>query len=138
MTGPPDRRENLEIRATGLLGERDGRHYCLYDETSLTGMEGTKTTLKWDAASFTIIRRGTFEVRQEFRERQPYECIYRTPYLTLPLRVVPETVRVAGEGLTWHIHIGYALEVSGSDEGDVSLDIEIEEDTESGHQEGTG
>ena len=57
--GCDEERVNLETAAT--LYERGGKYYIAYEESELTGLEGTKTTVKLvvpsgqPASSFTCI-----------------------------------------------------------------------------------
>ena len=65
VSGLPGSRDNLETVSYGQLAERGGKYYVLYEETKATGMEGTKTTIKWDEESVVVIRNGTYSHRQE-------------------------------------------------------------------------
>ena len=56
--GCDEERVNLETAAT--LYERGGKYYIAYEESELTGLEGTKTTVKLDGKTVTLIRTGTF------------------------------------------------------------------------------
>lgn len=42
------------------LYERGGKYYIAYEESELTGLEGTRTTVKLDGKSVSLIRTGTF------------------------------------------------------------------------------
>ena len=52
--GCDEERVNLETAAT--LYERGGKYYIAYEESELTGLEGTKTTVKLDGKTVTLIR----------------------------------------------------------------------------------
>ena len=54
--GCDEERVNLETAAT--LYERGGKYYIAYEESELTGLEGTKTTVKLDGKTVTLIRTG--------------------------------------------------------------------------------
>ena len=49
--GCDEERVNLETAAT--LYERGGKYYIAYEESELTGLEGTKTTVKLDGKTVT-------------------------------------------------------------------------------------
>ena len=64
--GCDEERVNLETAAT--LYERGGKYYIAYEESELTGLEGTKTTVKLDGKTVTLIRTGTFPSHMLFSE----------------------------------------------------------------------
>ena len=40
--------ENIDLQTAATLYERGGKYYIAYEESELTGLEGTKTTVKLD------------------------------------------------------------------------------------------
>ena len=50
----------------GQMTERDEKFYVVYEETAATGLEGTKTTIKWDMERVVILRHGKLEHRTIF------------------------------------------------------------------------
>ena len=66
FAGCDEERVNLETAAT--LYERGGKYYIAYEESELTGLEGTKTTVKLDGKTVTLIRTGTFPSHMLFSE----------------------------------------------------------------------
>ena len=46
--------------AFGKMTEKGGVTYVRYEESKLTGMDKTTTTLKWSEQALTIIRHGRF------------------------------------------------------------------------------
>lgn len=52
--------ENIDLQTAATLYERGGKYYIAYEESELTGLEGTKTTVKLDGKTVALIRTGTF------------------------------------------------------------------------------
>ena len=125
--------DKITIVAYGKMAKRFDKYYAVYEETSLTGMEGTKTTIKWDENSVTILRTGTYNNRQEYIVGYPCESVYATPYLTIPIKSTTTVVEVKKHQEIWNLHVEYELEVGQETNGSVVLDIEIEEDASSEH-----
>ena len=75
--GCDEERVNLETAAT--LYERGGKYYIAYEESELTGLEGTKTTVKLDGKTVTLIRTGTFPSHMLFSEDERHVGLYQTP-----------------------------------------------------------
>ncbi|MEA5091681.1 hypothetical protein SDC9_40079 [bioreactor metagenome] len=125
--------DKITVVAYGKMAKRVDKYYAVYEETSLTGMEGTKTTIKWDEHSVTILRTGTYNNRQEYIVGYPCESVYTTPYLTIPIKSTTNVVEIKKNRKMWNLHVEYELEVGQEANGSVILDIEIEEDVSSEH-----
>jgi uncharacterized beta-barrel protein YwiB (DUF1934 family) len=133
FSGQPTSRDKITVVAYGKMAQRAGKYYAVYEETSLTGMEGTKTTIKWDKDSVTILRTGTYNNRQEYRIGCPCESVYTTPYLTIPIKSTAKIVDVKKRNENWSLYVEYEIEVGHETNGSVTLDIIIEEDVSSEH-----
>lgn len=131
MSGPTD--GHYEFVSYGELQEKNGICYVRYEESKATGMEGTKTTMKWNEETLTIIRHGTYEHRQEHREGLLSQSVYTTPYFSMPL--VTETKVYSAKKMAhgWQLNVEYDLTLGENDQGKVILDIRIEEEEVSGH-----
>ena len=125
--------DKITVVAYGKMAKRFDKYYAVYEETSLTGMEGTKTTIKWDENSVTIVRTGTYNNRQEYIVGYPCESVYATPYLTIPIKSTTTVVEVKKHQEIWNLHVEYELEVGQENNGSIILDIVIEEDASSEH-----
>ena len=126
-----DKSDRLTVVAYGQMALRDGKNYVLYEETSLTGMEGTRTTIKWDEHSVLVLRKGTYSSRQEYRSGCSCEGVYTTPYLAVTIKSTTKVVKVEKSNKIWYLHIEYDMEIAQVANGNVILDIEIEEDVSS-------
>lgn len=136
--GIDEKCEPLEQISYGQIALRAGKYYVIFDESKLSGMEGTKTTLKWDEDSLTVIRHGTFQHRQEYRVGCVCESIYKTPYMEIPIQATTREIAIDGQNSTWQLHVEYDLVVGGEDNGIVILDILIEEDSSREYQDSAG
>ncbi len=132
-SGEINKRDKFTVVVYGQMAERSGKNYVLYDETVLTGMEGTKTTIKWDEKSLLVLRTGTYDNRQEYRQGCSYESVYTTPYLVVPIKATTNKVSVKKTNGVWRLHVEYDMEIAQADNGSVILDIKIEEDVSSEH-----
>lgn len=130
--------ENIETTAYGRLAEKNNKFYVFYEEDAASGLAGTKTTLKWDHERVIILRSGTVDCRQEFAAGLVCESLYRTPYLTLPMRLTTEYLYVYCRDRVWHIELEYALELDGQAHSRLKLKIEIEEDVKREYEGSTG
>ena len=60
-------------------------YYAVYEETEISGMKGTTTTLKIDEENFTLIRTGTTNTEMKFKKYARDLTLYNTPHGALDL-----------------------------------------------------
>ncbi len=85
----------MEMRTTGTLTEKDGRVELSYDETELTGMEGSTTTLSFSLDQpqmLTMLRYGAVSTALVFEEGKRHICAYETKYMPFEICVHTRTV----------------------------------------------
>ena len=51
-----------EQKYTGMMTEKGGKYYVIYKEDEQSGLDNTKTTLKWDDEHVIVMRSGSFDV----------------------------------------------------------------------------
>ena len=74
----------IELVTEGRLA-RDGESYTLsYQESELTGLEGTLTTIQVDGEQVTLMRVGEFNSQLVFQEGRRHLSMYNTPYGACP------------------------------------------------------
>lgn len=117
----------------GRMAEKNGINYVFYEESEVTGLEGTKTTIKWNDERIIILRSGTLDHRQEFCQGLVDKSLYQTPYLKIPLETATKYLYTGFRKGVWNLEIEYSLSHSGQPYGDMKILIEIEEDTKGGH-----
>ena len=69
----------VELVTAGRLA-RDGTGYTLsYQESELTGLDGTLTTIQVDGEQVTLMRVGEFNSQLVFQEGRRHLSVYNTP-----------------------------------------------------------
>lgn len=71
----PDR---IDLITAGRLYRRGGKYFVSYEESELTGMEGTRTTLKLEGRQVTLTRTGTYPSHMLFSEHKSHVGLYQT------------------------------------------------------------
>lgn len=127
------RQQPSEQICFGRMAEKNGTNYVFYEESEVTGLEGTKTTIKWNDERIIILRSGTLDHRQEFCQGLVDKSLYQTPYLKIPLETATKYLYTGFRKGVWNLEIEYLLSHSGQPYGDMKILIEIEEDTKGGH-----
>ena len=103
--GGPD---EMELVTAGVLNqEGEGRYTISYEESELTGLEGTTTVVRVDGPRVTLLREGSINSQMVFEEGQRHLSMYETPYGSILTRRMRSTLGEAGGDL----EIDYAIEI---------------------------
>lgn len=101
-----------ELVTEGVLSNRGGEGYTLsYQETELTGLEGTLTTFQIEEGRVTLLREGQVNSQMVFEEGRRHLSMYDTPYGALSIGVNTRRMKVHLSEDGGEIEINYALEV---------------------------
>ena len=69
-----------ELMTEGTLTLREGNLYLAYQESELTGMEGTTTTFAVEGPGVTRMRSGSVNSQMVFEEGKQHTSLYETPF----------------------------------------------------------
>ncbi len=130
---PGGKPQRSEQNYKGMMTEKNGKFYAIYHEDAQSGLEGTKTTVKWDEESVLLLRSGAVEHRQEFRQDYIDLSTYNTPYLKINLKTVTTYVYNYLQSGVWHLQMNYTLYHEDAPYGQMKIIMDIEEDTQSGN-----
>ena len=84
--GGPD---EMELVTAGVLNqEGEGRYTISYEESELTGLEGTTTVVRVDGPRVTLLREGSINSQMVFEEGQRHLSMYETPYGSLSVGIL--------------------------------------------------
>ena len=119
--------DTLELVTAGRL-EREGNSYTLsYQESELTGLEGTLTTLQVEPERVTLMRVGEYNSQMVFQEGRRHMSMYSTPYGAMAIGVNTRRLLAALTDQGGDIEIDYAIEIDHSVAGRNSFQISVRE-----------
>ena len=119
--------EIIEVVTPGKLHITSNGYRVEYDETKLSGMEGTKTTMIIKDKYFKLIRVGTTETNMEFEINKESISLYKTPFGVMSIAVNTKEVEIEVDENGGKVHIVYTLNVEGQQmiETDLSVFIKV-------------
>ena len=82
-----DEEDLIGVVTPGEFYETEDGFRVEYEETKLSGMEGTKTIIIIRENSFDLIREGTTETKMEFKDRQKTVSLYKTPDVVMERKI---------------------------------------------------
>lgn len=105
-----------------------------YQESELTGMEGTLTTFQVEKSGrVTLLRMGEFNSQMVFEEGRRHLSLYQTPYGDLSIGVLANKVRNTLGMSGGDLEIDYAIEIDHALAGQSLFRIHVREDRRSEH-----
>ena len=73
-------KDSIELVTRGSLGRKAGLLTLSYEESELTGLEGTLTTIQVEPERVTMMRTGQVNTQMVFQEGRRHLAMYNTPY----------------------------------------------------------
>lgn len=118
----------LELVAVGRRYNKNGVEYIIYDETEISGLEGTTTLLKIYPAHIVLVRMGSVEQKQEFRPGHTSPGTYITPYGKFEMMIETSHLEVTLSKTDGEINIQYEVEIDGQWQSSNTLSIFVREE----------
>lgn len=117
----------LDLITEGRYYKMDGAYYITYNESEVTGMEGTTTTLKVSDGVVTLIRFGAVNSQFIFEQGQKHVSHYDTSYGAFTIGVFANEVNVNVDDSGGEIWVDYEIEIDNSVTGENDFHMHIRE-----------
>ena len=116
----------IRLTTEGNLYRRASAWYVVYEESSATGMEGTRTTMQVsDDGSVVLTRTGSHEMRLTFLAGSRHITRMNTPYGDLDVAVYTSLVQSEIDEQGGYIQLGYTIDFNNRDQLNTRLDVKI-------------
>jgi uncharacterized beta-barrel protein YwiB (DUF1934 family) len=116
----------IRLTTEGSLYRRASAWYVVYEESSATGMEGTRTTMEVsDDGSVVLTRTGSHEMRLTFLAGSRHITRMNTPYGDLDVAVYTSLVQSEIDDKGGYIQLGYTIDFNNRDQLNTRLDVKI-------------
>lgn len=117
--------DHIDLVTRGRLYRKKGKYFISYDESELTGLQGSRTTLKLDGPNVTMTRTGTFPTQMLFSEHQRHVGLYQTEAGAMTISTHTSHVRnTIGEN-GGNLEIDYSLEVDSNFAGENRFEMAV-------------
>ena len=117
----------IELVTEGRL-EREGGSYTLsYQESELTGLDGTLTTFQIEPERVTLLRVGEYNSQMVFEEGRRHMAMYNTPYGAMTVGVNTRHLLAELDDQGGDIEIDYAIEIDHAIAGRNIFQIKVKE-----------
>ncbi|PKK40445.1 hypothetical protein ABB02_00304 [Clostridiaceae bacterium JG1575] len=123
----PGEDQFIELTTKGEMSPLGEELVIRYEESELTGMENTTTTITITMAPQKVIieRSGSFATQLEFVPHADLPCLYHTPYGTLQMVTQTKAIDFTREGLLWNLKLRYAMVIEGDPQSETRMEIDV-------------
>lgn len=125
--------DSIELITAGRWYDKNGVRYIIYEDTEISGMEGTKTMLKLQGERVVLVRTGKVEHRQEFCLGEKSVSPYLTPYGTMEMGIDTRQLKVVLAEAGGSLYIEYDLEINGQWQSTNTLSVKVREESKRGY-----
>lgn len=117
--------ELIEVISPGTFEKIEDEFVARYEETEISGMAGTKTTLKIGNDYVVLEREGSTTTNMRFDKNKPSISLYDTPYGVLELSIQTKGLDIKIDELGGKVEISYDMVVAGQEPLNTNLTLEI-------------
>ena len=108
--------EHSEMTVVGRYHDDGIRVAISYDESELSGMEGSRATVSYqknEPGVITMLRTGSVKTALLFEKGRCHECVYQTPIAPFDVCVQTDDVKNSLEGVGV-LYLDYTVELKGA------------------------
>ena len=121
--------DTMELVTEGKLAVQDGALRLSYEESELTGMEGTTTVFQVEPEKVTLLRLGSVQSEMVFEEGRRHMSLYSTPYGNMEIGVRARHLNSTLELTGGRLEIDYDIEINHMLAGQSLFRIDVRENT---------
>ena len=119
--------DTIELVTEGRLPRDEGGYTLSYQESELTGLEGTLTTIQVEGEQVTLMRVGEVNSQMVFQEGRRHLSMYNTPYGAMAIGVNTRHLLAELDDQGGDIEIDYAIEIDHAIAGRNIFQIKVKE-----------
>ena len=121
--------DEMELVTAGrLVRNEQGGFTVSYQESELTGLEGTTTVVRINGSRVTLLREGTVNSQMVFEEGRKHLSMYETPYGSLSVGINTRRMRSTVGETGGDLEIDYAIEIDNLLAGQNFFRMTVRED----------
>ena len=108
--------DSMEFYTEGRYYEKQGSRYITYQESEISGLEGTNTILKLGREEAVLIRSGALSSRMTFRIGCETKNAYRTEYGVFELSIMTQKLDInVCNSLVNSVYLKYRLSINSGE-----------------------
>ncbi|MBR2666560.1 MAG: DUF1934 domain-containing protein [Oscillospiraceae bacterium] len=119
--------EHIELMTPGTLARKGGAYLLSYQETPLSGLDGTETTFHIHPEFITLLRRGSINTEMTFEKGRKHLSAYETAAGVVTVGVNTHSIAASIDDSGGSIDIRYVVDVENLSTGENHFHILVQE-----------
>ncbi|KMT22811.1 DUF1934 domain-containing protein [Clostridium cylindrosporum] len=119
--------EEIELVTEGLFSKLNDIYIAEYEESEISGMKGTKTSIKIGSDEVNLFREGTTTSHLLFKLGNDHISLYGTEHGAFEVVVKPGRVSIDVNECGGRVELDYIIETQGTNISENKLVLTIEE-----------
>lgn len=119
--------DSIELVTAGTLERTEQGYFLSYQESAITGMEGTTTSFEISPRMVTLTRTGVVCSQMVFEAGRRHLSLYQTPYGSMEVGVAARSVHSTIGEQGGELKIDYAIDIDHALAGENTFHIKVKE-----------
>lgn len=119
---------DIELVSECEFYKADGVWFCEYQESEITGLGGTKTTIEIGADYVSLLRSGTVNSQMLFIEGRMTSSLYSMPFGELTIDIHTKKLDISIDETGGRLIVDYIIDINKGTGSHNTFDILIEEE----------
>ena len=115
--GADGENSSMELITEGRLFQKDGVYHIEYEESEISGKEGTKTLISIDDKIVSMERSGTSSLQLFFERGKSYVNNFVTPFGAMQMEIYPTRVKYELNEQEGRLDLKYQMAIDGRTAG---------------------
>lgn len=119
---------NIELVSECDFYFSDGAYFCEYEESEITGLGGTRTSIEIGNDYVSLLRKGTVNSQMLFMEGRKTSSLYSMPFGELTIDIHTKSLESQINEHGGRLKVDYIIDINNASGGRNTFDIIIEEE----------
>ena len=119
--------QTVQVVTEGTMKTEGDTVYLSYEESEVTGMEGTTTVFHVEPERVTLLRMGNVSSEMVFEEGRRHMSLYSTPYGSMEVGILARKLRSTLDQNGGKLEINYDIEINHTLAGQSLFRIDVRE-----------
>ncbi len=116
---------DIELVSECDFYKADGVWFCDYEESEITGLGGTKTSIEIGEDYVSLLRRGTVNSQMLFMEGKKTTSLYSMPFGELTIDIHTKSLSSSIDENGGSLKVDYIIDINNASSGRNTFDINI-------------
>ena len=120
-----DDNSDISLTTEAEFQKHDGAYFIDYEESEITGLDGTKTSIEIGSDYVSLSRSGAVNSQMLFMKEKKTSSHYNTPYGSFMIGIYTDNLNIDIDDDGGTVNVGYYLDINNSKTSKNNFEINI-------------